>query len=315
MWIKQYIGPSLVAVMAQIREDLGGDAIILQDEKLEDGTVAVMAGLDDDFARQEEETHRYDDNMDFLDEITKILEYHRLPQHLISRIVRGATEIPTRESHLSLAGVFDESLNFSSLSKESGRPLMLVGPLGDGKTATVAKICARQLLRGKRTAVITLDTGKTGGLEQISGFCRRLNTRLDIANSPQELREALSRCVDDEFILLDSFGVNPFIPGEMENVAEFAQSIDCDIALVMAAGGDAYEAAEKTDAFVALQTRYFIPTKLDSTRRFGSILTAAYAGNLALMAAGTSSEITNGLISINPVSLARLLLASTTFAD
>ncbi|WP_343559840.1 hypothetical protein [Kiloniella sp. b19] len=311
MRIKHYICQNLPEAMSLIRDDLGDEAIILSSEEMSDGRVQVTAGLDDDLFVEEQaiQDDFPSDDIDFLDRITDILEFHRLPQPLINRIVGDASGVPAHEWHLALAGAFDNKLSFSSLpSGPIQKPLMLVGPPGDGKTATIAKICARQLIQGQKTAVITLDGSKTGGLEQISGFCHRLNAKLDMADTPNELRAAMARRSADELVLIDCFGVNPFDQAALQDIEEFTQTVDPEIAVVLSAGGDVFETADKAEAFAAINARHFIPTKLDMTHRYGGILTAALTGKLALMAAGTSPQIADGLTPINPVSLARLLL-------
>ncbi len=50
-----------------------------------------------------------------------------------------------------------------------------------------------------------------------------------------------------------------------------------------------------------------ITTRIDQTRRLGSLLTAAHAGGLAIADAGVTPHVAHGLTALNPVSLARLL--------
>ena len=311
MRIKHYICQNLPEAMSLIRDDLGDEAIILSSDEMPDGRVQVTAGLDDDLFGEEQavQNNLPVDDIDFTDRITRILEFHRLPQLLISQIVEDAWGIPAQEWNLALAGAFDNKLSFSTLpSSPIQKPLMFVGPPGDGKTATIAKLCARQLIQGQKTAVITLDGSKTGGLEQISSFCHRLHAKLDIADTPNELRAAMARRSTGELVLIDCFGVNPFDQAALQEIEEFSQPVDPEIVVILSAGGDVFETADRAEAFVTINARHFIPTKLDMTHRYGGILTAALTGRLALMAAGTSPQIADGLTPINPVSLARLLL-------
>src|SRR5258705_333315 len=70
--------------------------------------------------------------------------------------------------------------------------------------------------------------------------------------------------------------------------------------------------ARKTPSLAQLPTRLgahrLIVTKLDTVRRLGSLLAAAAGGGLALCEFGLSPQISDGLVPMNPVSLARLLM-------
>ena len=310
MRVKRYICPTLPDAMAQIREDLGDEAVILGSENLPDGQIQVTAGLDGPDDSTTPQTQGRASDVDFLDRVTDVLEFHRLPQALINNIVETASEQVTQDWHLALAQAFEQILSFSALPDgPRDNPLMFVGPPGDGKTATIAKICARQFIRGRKTAVITLDGHKTGGFEQISAFCTRLNADLERADTPDDLCVALARRQTDELVLIDCFGVNPFDNIALDEVRTFTEATELQSILILCAGGDPYEMADKANAFATLGTRHFIPTKLDIAHRYGGILTAALTAKLAMMATGTSPQIADGLTPINASNLAHILLS------
>jgi flagellar biosynthesis protein FlhF len=52
-------------------------------------------------------------------------------------------------------------------------------------------------------------------------------------------------------------------------------------------------------------------TRLDLTKRVGSVLAAADGARLAFAEAGVAPDIADGLIPFTPLALARLLLAKT----
>lgn len=310
MRVKRYICSTLPDAMAQIRDDLGDEAVILGSEDLPDGQIQVTAGLDDPDDHTTPKPQGRASDVDFLDRVTDVLEFHRLPQALIHSIVGVASEQGAQDWHLALAQAFEQMLSFSAVPDgPQQKPLLFVGPPGDGKTATIAKICARQFIRGRKTAVITLDGDKTGGFEQISAFCTRLNADLERADTPDDLCAALSRRRADELVLVDCFGVNPFDSIALDEVRTFTQAAELQSVLILCAGGDPYEMADKADAFATLDTRQFIPTKLDIAHRYGGILTAALTAKLALMATGTAPQIADGLTPINASNLAHILLS------
>jgi len=85
------------------------------------------------------------------------------------------------------------------------------------------------------------------------------------------------------------------------------------LVLVLPAGGDAAEAADAALAFAEIGASCVIPTRLDATRRFGGLLSAAHVTGMSFLAAGVSRHIGGGLVAMNPVSLARLLSTRAPF--
>ncbi|MEH6630583.1 MAG: hypothetical protein V7776_07150 [Halopseudomonas aestusnigri] len=309
MRLKHYIANSLPEAMDQVRTDLGEDAIILATDELGPGQgVRVTAGLDDEPAYDFSIKDPVDD-VDIVDEITEVLDFHRLPAEMINSLVGQAIGIPASEWHISLAGALDNHFQFAHIpTRPMSRPLMLIGSPGDGKTSTIAKLCAKARIADIPTTVITVDSEKTGGVEQIAAFCHRLQIDLDIAESPENLVECMDKISEKRLVLIDTMGVNPFDEDAIQYLSDYSQASNAESILIIPAGGDVYEAAEKATAFEPLNPKFIIPTKLDMTRRFGGLLTAAHSANLTFMAAGTSPHIADGLSPINPVSLARLLL-------
>jgi flagellar biosynthesis protein FlhF len=153
-----------------------------------------------------------------------------------------------------------------------------------------------------------MDTVKSGGLAQITAFAKALGARLEPAPDIDALAAAVQACPKDHFVAIDTAGANPFDGADMDRLARAAQAAGADPIVVLPAGGDAADCAELATAFAAAGATRLIVTRIDTARRFGGVLSAAQAGGLALMAATASPNISDGLLPINPVSLARLLL-------
>ncbi|NJN06424.1 MAG: hypothetical protein HC814_08735 [Rhodobacteraceae bacterium] len=110
---------------------------------------------------------------------------------------------------MALAGALDTLFSFKPLTdKVYARPLMLVGPPGAGKTIATAKLATRARRAGHRPLVITTDTRRAGGVEQLQAFTRILGLELATATSPTTLAEAAGTA--DAGVLIDTAGTNPF---------------------------------------------------------------------------------------------------------
>ena len=91
-----------------------------------------------------------------------------------------------------------------------GRVVALVGPTGAGKTTTVAKLAARAaLLEGQQVAVVTLDTYRLGGAQQLRGYTDLIGVPLVVVEDPRRLQHTLGRMQWAERVFVDTPGRSP----------------------------------------------------------------------------------------------------------
>ena len=109
-------------------------------------------------------------------------------------------------------------------------------------------------------------------------------------------------------MFIDSPGLNPFSHHDMDYLKGLVNAADVEPILVLAAGGDASEAADIGEAFGAAGATRLLATRLDMTRRLGAILAAADGGQLMFSEVSLNPHVATGLCAINPVSMARLIL-------
>lgn len=310
MRLKSFTAKTLPEAMRQVREAFGPEAVILSSQPSESGKgVRITAALEDG-GMDEFDLGGAGGGLGSIDEISEALTHHRVPPGLFDRLIGVAATLPSPDVLMTLAGALDSELAFAPLPEHDSttRPIMLIGPPGAGKTATAAKLCARARLAGGKISLITMDTVKSGGLAQVSAFARVLEARLEPVEDIDGLSAAVEACPDGHFVVIDTTGANPFDDGDVSGLERAADVAGAEPILVLSAGGDPADSAEIALAFARTGARRLIATKLDIARRFGGILSAAQAGGMALMAAGMSPNIGDGLMPINPVALARLFL-------
>ena len=186
---------------------------------------------------------------------------------------------------------------------------MLVGPPGAGKTVTVAKLAARAILAGRSAALITTDTQRAGGVEQLAAFTRILNIQLKTAHTTAELRRTVAdRLAEDGPLYIDTPGTNPFSDSEMDHLSGLIRVAKAEPVLVLPAGGDAMEAAEIASSFADIGATRLLVTRLDMVRRVGGILAAADAARLKFCDVSITPYVADGLSAVNALSLARLIM-------
>ena len=312
MQLKSYHAGSMRDVMRLVRDELGEDAVIISSIEDDDGKVRITAALerpDPDLGPipDAEPPALSDTNTD--DQwLANILAYHGVITSLSDRLIGRAGRAGSTDPNLALAAALDETFRFAPIpNRDFARPVILVGPAGAGKTVTTAKLATRLVVQGLQATVVNADVSRAAAAEQLGAFTAILGVELESVTTPEELARVVSRSAAGHAVFIDSFAVNPFDGAEIVRLGEFIASIDADPVLVLAAGLDAAEAADIAMAFADLGAKRMITTRIDQTRRLGSVLSAAHAGGLAIADAGVTPHVADGLTALNPVSLARLL--------
>lgn len=311
MRVKLYRAQGMAAAMALIRDELGPEALILATRRLADG-VEVTAALEPteepgawpagEATEPWGEPSRAGTAQPATpapadDRRTALLARHGVPAALAARLGHGTLE-----------AALEAALAFAPLPlAPGGKPLLLAGPPGAGKTLTAAKLATRLVMGGIAPAVISADGRRAGAVEQLAAYTRLLGIELLVAGQPAALARALARPSGGP-ALIDAPGLDPFDPGQRAELAALIAAAGASVALVLPAGLDPVEAAEIADAHAALGAQLLVPTRLDLARRLGSVLTAAAAG-LALAEAGIGPGAADGLAPCTPALLAARLRA------
>ena len=186
---------------------------------------------------------------------------------------------------------------------------MFVGPSGAGKTTTTARVATRLKLSGQSPQVITADGRRAGATEQLAAFTRLLGLTLIVAELPEQLLRVMARKNDAAAVLIDMPGLSPFDKADQEYLAECQRLTGSTIALVLPAGLDPAECEDIAGGFRELGATFLVVTRLDQSRRLGSIFAAASQG-LVLTEAGTGTGIADGFTAMTPAFLADRLLAT-----
>jgi len=311
MRLKSFTAPTMAEATELVRRELGEEAIIVSSQRASDGRGArVTAAVEDSsideapFPDVEEPETRTP-----AETIRQALAYHGTPLRLSERLIATASGISGRTALDAFAGALDAGFAFAPLPEEGGGgPVMLIGPPGGGKTITTAKLVARARLAGHSVGIITTDTRRAGGIEQLEAFTRILELPLRTADTPEELRAVLSNDAARAAAYIDTAGTNPFSDAEMENLGEMVRASMAEPVLVLPAGGDAMESSDIAAAFATVGAKRILVTRLDMARRLGSILAAADAAHLIFCDVSVTPRVADGLSPINPKSLARLIM-------
>ena len=111
----------------------------------------------------------------------------------------------------------------------STRIAAFVGPTGVGKTTTIAKIAALQMLSGHRkVGLLTTDTYRIAAVEQLRTYARILDIPLEVIYQPHEFGDALARLQDRDLVLIDTAGRNFRQDIHLEDMHELIAKLQVD---------------------------------------------------------------------------------------
>lgn len=301
-----------------VREALGEDAIIVATREENGGrTVRVTAAVDNDRDYPEKAAASSDDwlyeddddSITVVEEITETMLRHAVPEDVLDQVVSCASVMGIDDPRDAMTGVLESLFSFMPLpTGPSSLPMMLIGPPGAGKTLAAAKIAARGAMNGLKVAVITTDTVRAGGVEQLAAFTRLMNIELKKASGPKELKEKLLECRGADQIIIDTAGVNPFDPEAIKQVARMIGVTEMDPILTIPAGTDADESGEMARVFSTIGARHLLSTRIDVARRLGGLLSAAHQGGLSFADISDTAKVADGLTPLTATRLTRILM-------
>ncbi len=190
--------------------------------------------------------------------------------------------------------------------------IALVGPTGVGKTTTLAKLAARYgLQQGKSVALITCDTFRIGGVEQIKVYARILDVPLEIVTSPSEMTAAVEKHSGRDVVLIDTIGrsqKNALQLGELRTL--LAPAEPTQTCLVVSACLSASVHSDVVECFSALAPNRLIVSKVDEAHDLGCLVNLPLAARLPVTCITDGQDVPDDLKIAEPRMLAELALGT-----
>jgi flagellar biosynthesis protein FlhF len=312
MRLKSFFGPTLNEAMRLVRDALGEDAIIVTTYDEEGGGVRVTAAIEEQSQEHEAPSRppKFDEpnGSTIIETIADAIVRHQVSAALAERLLAAATRYADDDPVVALAAALDTHFKFQPITDDTvNQPIIFVGPPGAGKTMATAKFAAAAAMAKRDVAVFSADTERAGGMEQLAAFTRLLKVDLMQIEDAPALRDAIRIQKADTLILVDTPGRNPFRKDELEQLRALV-GVGGEAVLVMPSGMDSNEAIDMAHAFRTIGATRLIPTRLDFTRRLGSLLRTAYEARMPFANFSASPKVTEAPQPLNPVVLARMVL-------
>ena len=313
MKIKKYFADSIREAISEARNELGENAIIVSsfDSKRKRGAY-VTAAIENENSNQylQETLQKEEKTFSKPNDFTDCLRFHGVEEYKIKILNKYSDNFNGKKDELKLAGSIDDNFKFQKITPKIGVPLFISGPPGSGKTTLAARIATELVTSNTKVTLITIDSVKAGACEQLRSISRILKLDLKIANTPEKLHQ-LIKSNNDSAIIIDTPAINYLSENEIIDLQNFKKNLNAEIILVLSALTNPIEAGEITKTFLEIGSTQLHITHTDCSKRLGVILSPPMNYKMAICDISNTTFIMDSLKSLNPVSLARILLESS----
>ncbi len=166
----------------------------------------------------------------------------------------------------------------SFLPMQNGEPTIaaFVGATGAGKTSSLVKLAiAHKIANRSDVLIVSADTYKIGGAEQLQTYCMIANIPYKTVNSPAELRHLLLEESHRDLILIDTVGRSHRDENHLHDIQMYLQAVsphETYLTLPATLGEQVF--TDCLQQYSKLQPTGLVLTKLDESPYIGGILQA-----------------------------------------
>ncbi len=201
-----------------------------------------------------------------------------LALNTIIRLNINNGSIDLKERLLEAGKLLLDRFQFDNVLEKKSHPqtIAFVGATGSGKTSTLVKlaiIC--KLIFESRVLIISADTVKIGGADQLQSYASIAGIQFRTLSSKSELLTTLNKEIDFDFIFVDTAGTGPFNSRNIDELYNLLSGVQFDYKyLVLQANLGRTAIHSVIKAFSKLKPSSLIITKLDETLSYGELVEA-----------------------------------------
>ncbi|MEA3416836.1 MAG: flagellar biosynthesis protein FlhF [Thermodesulfobacteriota bacterium] len=186
-----------------------------------------------------------------------------------------------------------------------------VGPAGEGKTTTLAKLAARCLFGEKlNVGIITMDTYRIGAVEQLKRYADIMDIPMEVASEKKELKRVLNKFVDKDVILVDTPGKSRGDESYLLKLKKcFAMDFPMETNLVLSMTSSQESMMDAVERYGIVNYNNIIFTKLDDSKKFGSIYNVIDHACKPVFYVANGQNVPQDLNKTDPAKLARLIVS------
>jgi flagellar biosynthesis GTPase FlhF len=168
----------------------------------------------------------------------------------------------------------NQSTAARSAGRNGARVAAVVGPSGVGKTTTVAKLAARHAIeQHQAVALISIDAIRIGACAELKVYAQAIGIPFKTAATPAAFKAAVGQFNDMDLILVDTPGLNPAMPDEMDDLRACLAAVDqADVYLALSALMKASDLNNILERLRSMNVAGYIFTKLDESCTYGNLV-------------------------------------------
>jgi flagellar biosynthesis protein FlhF len=199
----------------------------------------------------------------------------------------------------------------SSLCDEGG-VYALMGATGVGKTTTAAKLAAQcvKAYGANSVGLITLDTYRVAGYEQLRSYGRMLGVVAHLAHDAAALQDLLNLLSNKRMVIIDTAGLSQHDP-RIQDMLELLAAPKIKKLLVLSAGSHGDTLDDVFNAYKAAELYGVILSKLDEAPKLGPALDTLIRHQAMLRGVSTGQRVPEDWQRPDAAALVRLSMGTT----
>ena len=178
------------------------------------------------------------------------------------------------------------------------RVVLLVGPMGVGKTTTLAKIAVQYIRKNSehplRVKVITIDNWRIGAAYQMKRYCELMGIPLMVASNPAEVRKYMALYREEaDVICIDTIGRSPKDREKISTMQNYFAELgdDAEVYLTICAGTRINDIREIMKEYAVFKYKSLIITKFDETSYIGNLFSIISETNIPITYITAGQEV------------------------
>lgn len=240
--------------------------------------------------------------------ISQVSQYHFLDMHFSKKWIDNLKRMNQRDENI-LNQALLKSLSFETdifayfLKNQVSKKFLFIGPSGSGKTVAIAKLAVMLSLQGHKFSVVSLDSIKSTGIDQLKNYIQPLGVELKIGHS------VLKENDQNEIMLIDTPGMNMFNSEDFSYVQTLLSTFNLIPICVLSAEANPLSLDSLFQIWSKLKIEHIMITKIDTIKRYGTVLKAGCHG-FTLLGISDAPRIASALKTFDADTIVSMMIQS-----